>query len=299
FLLLCCLLSPGPIAMAVISDVEEETRPQASSSSSWADADDEALASVLAKRGPMPLLEAAIDLVRRRTEFFKDEAAVGEVVKAVTAAKEKFDAEERLKKRAADEAQKNRLQEEVAAAAKAEEKKNLRKPNSGNGLDFDNYSWTQTLQEVTVNIPVPQGTRSRFVTCEIKKTHLKVGLKGQPLIIDGDFYESVKTEDCFWSIEDGNFISVLLTKQNKTNWWKCMVQGEPEIDLQKVQPESSKLSDLDSETRQVVEKMMFDQRQKARGLPTSDEIQKQDMLKQFMAQQTHTGMQISTDTQCL
>ncbi|CAL9201147.1 unnamed protein product [Musa hybrid cultivar] len=295
---LCCLLTPGPIAMAVISDIEEETRPQASSSS-WGDADDEALASVLAKRGPMPLLEAAIDLVRRRTAFFKDEAAVGEVVKAVTAAKEKFDAEERLKKRAVDEAQKNRLQEEVAAAAKAEEKKNLRKPNSGNGLDFDNYSWTQTLQEVTVNIPVPQGTRSRFVTCEIKKTHLKVGLKGQPLIIDGDFYQSVKTEDCFWNIEDGNFISLLLTKQNKTNWWKCMVQGEPEIDLQKVQPESSKLSDLDSETRQVVEKMMFDQQQKARGLPTSDEIQKQDMLKQFMAQQTHTGMQISTDTQCL
>lgn len=111
--------------MAVISDIEEETRQKASSSS-WADADDEALASVLAKRGPMPLLEAAIDLVRRRTEFFKDEAAVGEVVKAVTAAKEKFDAEERLKKRAADEAQKNRLQEEVAAAAKAEEKKNVR-----------------------------------------------------------------------------------------------------------------------------------------------------------------------------
>lgn len=57
-------------------------------------------------------------------------------------------------------------------------------PNSGNGLDLDKYSWTQTLQEVTVNIPVPQGTKSRFVMCEIKKNHLKIGLKGQPPIID-------------------------------------------------------------------------------------------------------------------
>lgn len=57
-------------------------------------------------------------------------------------------------------------------------------PNRGNGLDLEKYSWTQTLQEVNINVPVPAGTKARFVVCEIKKNHLKVGLKGQPPIIE-------------------------------------------------------------------------------------------------------------------
>jgi len=57
-------------------------------------------------------------------------------------------------------------------------------PNKGNGTDLENYSWIQNLQEVTVNIPVPTGTKARTVVCEIKKNRLKVGLKGQDPIVD-------------------------------------------------------------------------------------------------------------------
>ncbi|KAI8526607.1 hypothetical protein RHMOL_Rhmol12G0009300 [Rhododendron molle] len=182
---------------------------------------------------------------------------------------------------------------EAAAAAAADEKKTegKRAPNKGNGLDMDTYSWGQSLQEVTINVAVPAGTKSRFVVYELKKNHLKVGLKGQPPIIDGELFQSVKVEDCFWSLEDQKSISILLTKQNQMDWWKCLVKGDPEIDTQKVEPETSKLSDLDLETRSTVEKMMFDQRQKSMGLPTSEEMQKQDLLKQFMAQ--HPEMDFS------
>lgn len=103
---------------------------------------------------------------------------------------------------------------------------------------------------------MPQGTKSRSVTCEIKKNRLKVGLKGQDPIIDGEFFNTVKPDDCFWNIEDQKVISVLLTKQDQMQWWKYCVKGEPEIDTQKVEPESSKLGDLDPETRASVEKMM-------------------------------------------
>lgn len=165
------------------------------------------------------------------------------------------------------------------------------RPNRGNGADLASYSWTQTLQEVTVNIPVPQGTKGRLVAVAIKKNSLSAGLKGQPPVLKGNLFKAVKVDDSVWSIEDGKLLSISLTKVNGMEWWPCVVAGEAEIDCQKVEPENSKLTDLDPETRQTVEKMMYDQRQKQMGLPTSEEQQRQEMLKKFMSQ--HPEMDFS------
>jgi hypothetical protein len=57
-------------------------------------------------------------------------------------------------------------------------------PNSGNGLDGEKYSWTQTLSEVTVYVHMPLETKSKTVFCEIKKKHLMAGIKGQAPLVE-------------------------------------------------------------------------------------------------------------------
>lgn len=180
---------------------------------------------------------------------------------------------------------------QVKESASNEEEEDPTPPPPGNGGSTEKYVWTQTLGDLNVIIPVPLGTKTKMLTVEIMNKRLKVGMKGQPPIIDGEFHKRVIVDDCFWTLEDGREISISLQKENKMEWWKCIIVGDAEIDTTKVQPENSKLGDLDAETRQTVEKMMFDQRQKAMGLPSSEELQKQEMLKKFMS--SHPEMDFS------
>ena len=70
-------------------------------------------------------------------------------------------------------------------------------PNSGNGADLENYSWTQTLSEVEITIPLTLGTAKRSTICEIKKNSIKARLKGKHLMLNGELSKPVKVDDYF------------------------------------------------------------------------------------------------------
>ncbi|CCF52840.1 hypothetical protein NDA11_002480 [Ustilago hordei] len=145
------------------------------------------------------------------------------------------------------------------------------------------YTWKQQLDAVEISVPVPQGTKGRDLVVELKKRNIKVALKGKDAILEGELAKHIKEEDSTWTIEDGNLIEIHLEKMNKNEWWPNVVTHHPKIDTTKIVPENSKLSDLDSETRAMVEKMMFDNRQKAMNKPTSDQLQQQEMLAKLAA----------------
>lgn len=150
----------------------------------------------------------------------------------------------------------------------------------GNGGSTEWYVWTQTLSTVDISASVPEGTKSRDIKVDITTTKLNVSVKGEQLF-GGELHEPVKGDDCFWTLVDGKTLQITLEKRNGMQWWQCVIKGHASIDVKKIVPENSKLCDLDPETRSTVEKMMYDQRQKAAGLPTSDQAAQFEALEKF------------------
>jgi len=120
----------------------------------------------------------------------------------------------------------------------------------------------------------------------MEPTTLSIKITGKADIF-GTFSREIDLDNSTWTIEENSktkekSLVLELRKANRMEWWSHVLEGDPKIDTKKVVPENSRLEDLDPDTRQTVEKMMLEQRQKQMGKPTNEELKKKEALDRFM-----------------
>ncbi len=73
-----------------------------------------------------------------------------------------------------------------------------------------------------------------------------------------DFPHPIIVDESTWVLasksDNTKEILITLAKARGSNWWAHIVTSAPKIDTTKIVPENSKLSELDGETRGMVEK---------------------------------------------
>jgi HSP20 family molecular chaperone IbpA len=146
----------------------------------------------------------------------------------------------------------------------------------GNGGSTPNYKWTQTIDECSVLIGVPDGLRGKDLDICLTPSSLSVKskkpLEGQDkphAFVEGKLSEKIRSTESTWSME-GGVVIVTLDKFNKT-FWSTVIEGDEKIDTEQVDSRRH-VGEYDDATQGHIRKVIFDQGQYHNGGPTSDEI---------------------------
>jgi HSP20 family molecular chaperone IbpA len=155
----------------------------------------------------------------------------------------------------------------------------------GNGGSTPQYKWTQTLEETTVLIGIPEQLRAKDLDVKITSSSLSVKSK-HPLsaskssssssssssthtFVDGELFAKVRPDESTWTVEGGVMILTLDKYQKK--FWPNVLVGDEQIDTEQVDSRR-RISDYDEITQAQIRKTIFDQNQYHLNLPSSDEI---------------------------
>uniref|UniRef100_H3HD16 CS domain-containing protein n=1 Tax=Phytophthora ramorum TaxID=164328 RepID=H3HD16_PHYRM len=131
----------------------------------------------------------------------------------------------------------------------------------GNGGATPTYTWTQTLEDVSIQMELAQGTRAKDLNCRIESTKLRVALKSDPdkPLLEGEFPEKIRADESIWSLESNHTLNVSLEKIKPT-WWASALKGGPEIDTSQVDSRRN-IQEYDEATQGAIRKAVYDQRQ--------------------------------------
>lgn len=154
--------------------------------------------------------------------------------------------------------------------------------SSYNGAIRDQYSWSQTIKDLDVQVKINSSVKSsKDVKIKIEKSSLHVASRDScgvwtDLIRDSLSWK-IKPDECTWSLLPGDHIHIYLEKTEE-RWWEKLLDKEEKLDIKNMNPEKP-IEDLEPEAQAKIKQLMYDEQQKRLGLPTSEQQQYQDVLK--------------------
>lgn len=156
-----------------------------------------------------------------------------------------------------------------------------KKPDSSistyNGAETDKYKWTQDLSDVTFQVPLPPGTKSKEISVKFETKYLKVMVKNE-IVLEGNLSESIHKQNSYWNIDEGSLIINL--EKSKDSVWKSVLVGDAEIDPKTVDT-TRRVDEYDEETQVGIRKVMYEHDRKLKGLPSSEEEKAQNALMEM------------------
>ncbi|XP_008203807.1 nudC domain-containing protein 3 isoform X2 [Nasonia vitripennis] len=154
-----------------------------------------------------------------------------------------------------------------------------------NGASYDNYRWSQSIGELDVVVRLPEEARtSKDVLVRLSAEEIEVAVKSSEdgaeawkTLLKGRFSFKIKSSESYWCLEPGKHTSLHLEKASE-RWWESLVDGEPRIELSKIDC-SRNLEEMAECEQMKVEELMWNQRRKLLGQPTSDQIRMEKIMQ--------------------
>lgn len=89
------------------------------------------------------------------------------------------------------------------------------------------YEWTQTKDEVNVNVKVPAHLKARDLVSKIQMKSVEFGVKGQEPLVKGTFPRPIKVDESTWT-KEGDNVEITLSKElmKEEDWWDCLVEED-------------------------------------------------------------------------
>ncbi|XP_074651400.1 nudC domain-containing protein 2-like [Tubulanus polymorphus] len=91
--------------------------------------------------------------------------------------------------------------------------------------------WYQTIEEVFIEVDVPEGTKSSDLKIKITNKSISVENRGN-IMIKGTFPKPIHSDESCWTLEDRKRIQICLPKSepSASNIWKSLLENQYEAD---------------------------------------------------------------------